>query len=129
MRPLDSRLRADFDSSAKYSTRARWRVFGLSAARRAIPTSFTGAVGVRSLRAEAEFMWDPPAGGTQRECRAGQPHFRFLFALCQDLFRRALRGRNSFGPENFSSCLRSPPDRSSLKPPVFSAKLRWQRIC
>src|SRR5207244_12946986 len=40
MRPVDSRLSAVRASSPKYSTSARSRTCGLSAARRAMPTSF-----------------------------------------------------------------------------------------
>jgi hypothetical protein len=38
MRPLDSRLSAERQGRAKYSTSARSRTKGLSAAKRAIPT-------------------------------------------------------------------------------------------
>src|SRR5437870_11558888 len=41
-RPLDSRLSAERDSSAKYSTSARSRTCGLAAAMRAMPTSRWG---------------------------------------------------------------------------------------
>src|SRR5947209_1025837 len=43
IRPLDSRLSAEREASSKYSTPARSRAFGLSAARRAIPTRGVGA--------------------------------------------------------------------------------------
>src|SRR5437867_12059323 len=59
IRPLDSRLSAERDASSKYSTPARSRAFGLSAASRAIPTRGVGAglsaqrVGMGHLRSWA----------------------------------------------------------------------------
>src|SRR6516164_7263293 len=92
MRPLDSRLRAERDSSAKYSTRARSRVLGLSAASRAIPTSLAGWAAwagsgpVRSSEARVAIMKSFRPTGARRGCscpRPGRGYFRFLFASCQ----------------------------------------------
>ena len=43
--PLDSRLRVDREGSTKYSTSARSRTRGLSAARRAMPTNRAAGAG------------------------------------------------------------------------------------